>query len=138
LNILTIIKRHEVFVISASENVIAARQAVKKWAVEMGFSLSDQTKLITVTSELVHNIVIYAQNGTMLMEELDDKVRRGLRMTFHDDGPGIADIDRAMQGGYSTGSGLGLGLSGSKRLVDEFSLTSEVGKGTHIVVTRWK
>ena len=126
------------FVISASENVIAARQAAKKWAVEMGFSLSDQTKLITVTSELVHNIVIYAQNGTMLMEELDDKVRRGLRMTFHDDGPGIADIDRAMQGGYSTGSGLGLGLSGSKRLVDEFSLTSEVGKGTHIVVTRWK
>ena len=133
-----IIKRHEVFVISASENVITARQAVKKWAVEMGFSLSDQTKLITVTSELVHNIVIYAQNGTMLMEELDDKVRRGLRRTFHDDGPGIADIDRAMQGGYSTGSGLGLGLSGSKRLVDEFSLTSEVGKGTHIVVTRWK
>jgi len=133
-----IIKRHEVFVISASENVITARQAVKKWAVEMGFSLSDQTKLITVTNELARNIVIYAQNGTMLMEELDDKVRRGLRMTFHDDGPGIADIDRAMQGGYSTGSGLGLGLSGSKRLVDEFSLTSEVGKGTHIVVTRWK
>ena len=126
------------FVISASENVITARQAVKKWAVEMGFSLSDQTKLITVTNELARNIVIYAQNGTMLMEELDDKVRRGLRMTFHDDGPGIADIDRAMQVGYSTVSGLGLGLSGSKRLVDEFSLTSEVGKGTHIVVTRWK
>ena len=129
---------HEVMPITASEHVSLARQLVKKWAAEVGFSLVDQTKLVTATSELGRNMVVYAGGGMMEVAKIDDGVRRGLRITFEDHGPGIPDIEQAMKDGYTTGTGLGLGLSGSKRLVDDFEIVSRVGEGTRVVVTRWK
>ncbi|SRR5258706_3144589 len=131
-------QRHEVMTVSSSEHVSLARQLVKRWAVELGFSLVEQTKLVTATSELARNIVLYAGEGTVRVEVVDDGLRRGLRITFEDHGPGIPDIEEALRNGFTTGTGLGLGLSGSRRLVNDFEIVSKVGEGTRITVTRWK
>ncbi|HET7231866.1 MAG TPA: anti-sigma regulatory factor [Longimicrobium sp.] len=120
------------------EDVVYARQAVRGWAVEMGFSLVDQTKLVTAASELARNTVVYGGGGTLHMEQLEDGIRRGLRLVFDDQGPGIADIDRALQDGYTSGGGLGLGLGGARRLVNEFRIESQPGQGTRITVVKWK
>lgn len=114
------------------------RQAVRGSAVELGISLIDQTKLVTAASELARNTFIYGGGGTVLIEQVEDSGRRGLRLSFEDHGPGIADIERALRDGYSSGNGLGLGLGGAKRLSNEFSIRSELGKGTCVVITRWK
>src|SRR5215203_5344716 len=124
--------------VQTAEDVVAIRQAVRHRAVELGFRLVDQTKIVTAASELARNTVQYGGGGTVCLEAVERGGRRGLRLTFEDQGPGIADLSLALTDGYTTGSGMGLGLSGSKRLVNEFDLWSEVGRGTRVTVTRWK
>jgi serine/threonine-protein kinase RsbT len=111
---------------------------VRAWMVELGFSLVDQTKMITAASELARNTVEYGGGGSVRLTAQKDGARTGLRLVFEDHGPGIPDIEMALKGGYSTGHGLGLGLSGSKRLVNEFELWSVPGQGTRVTVTRWR
>ena len=120
------------------EEVVVARQAVRRHAVALAFSLVDQTKVVTAASELARNVVQHAGGGHMTIEVVGDGARQGLRLTFEDQGPGIHDVERVLRGGYSTGGGLGLGLSGSKRLSNEFEIESTVGKGTRVVITRWR
>ena len=128
----------EVLPVRTSEQVVIVRQAVRQRAVELGFSLVDQTKIVTAASELARNTLQHGGGGTARIEVLTEGIRRGLRLTFEDQGPGIPDIELAMRDGYSTGAGLGLGLSGSRRLANEFQVTSTPGVGTRVVITRWK
>lgn len=114
------------------------RQTVRARTIELGFSLVDQTKMVTAASELARNTVDYGGGGLAFLEIVNDGSRRGLRLTFEDQGPGIPDIQLALKDGWTSGSGLGLGLSGAKRLVNDFHLESKVGEGTKIVITRWK
>ena len=134
---MTVIKT-EAQKIRTSEDVVVVRQVVRAWAVSIGFGLVDQTKIVTAASELARNTVIYGGGGTVTLEALTDGPRRGLRLTFLDEGPGIKDIDQAMKDGYTTGTGLGLGLSGAKRLSTEFEIVSTVGQGTRVTIARWK
>ncbi len=120
------------------EDVVFSRQAVRSWAVELGFSLIDQTKIVTAASELARNTVVYGGGGTMHMQALEDGPRRGLRLVFEDQGPGIPDIDQALRDGFTSGGGLGLGLGGARRLVNEFAIESQPGQGTKITVVKWK
>jgi serine/threonine-protein kinase RsbT len=124
--------------IRSQEDVVIVRQAVRKSAIEAGMTLVDQTKVVTAASELARNAFIYGGGGTILIEQMEDGARCGLRLTFEDQGPGIADIERALTDGYTSGSGLGLGLGGARRLSHEFSIWSEAGKGTRVTITRWK
>ena len=119
-------------------DIILCRQLVRKLAVQLKFSLVDQTKMITAASELSRNTVVYGGGGDMEWELLTDMLKQGLRLRFRDQGPGIPDIGLALKDGWTSGKGMGLGLSGSKRLVHEFELESTVGVGTCISVTRWK
>ena len=121
-----------------SEDVVRARQAVRARAISAGFSLVDQTKIITAASEIARNTVDYGGGGEMLIELLRDGQRRGVRLTFTDQGPGIADLGLALTDGHTTGGGLGLGLSGAKRLSNEFNITSAPGQGTKVTLARWK
>jgi serine/threonine-protein kinase RsbT len=130
--------RDETMPIRASADVVLVRQTVRAWAVAQGLGLVDQTKIVTAASELARNTLDYGGGGTVRLEALQDGGRRGLRLTFEDQGPGIPDVALALTDGYTTGNGMGLGLSGSKRLVNEFDLWSEVGRGTRVTVTRWK
>ncbi len=130
--------RLETMSIQAASDVVLVRQAVRQLAVELGFSLVDQTKIVTAASELARNTLDYGGGGTVKLEGLQEGIRRGLRLTFEDQGPGIPDIDLALKDGYTTGGGLGMGLSGTKRLVNEFNIVSQVGKGTCITITKWK
>jgi serine/threonine-protein kinase RsbT len=124
--------------LSTSEHVVTVRQAVRQRAVEIGFSLVEQTKIVTAASELARNTIQHGGGGQATIEVLSDGSRRGLRLVFEDKGPGIADITLAMKDGYSTAGGLGLGLSGAKRLSNEFGISSTPGSGTRVVITRWK
>ena len=130
--------RDEQLRIGTDYDVVMARQTVRKWAAELGFNLVDQTKVLTAASELARNVLVHGGGGTARLELLNDGLRRGLRLTFEDQGPGIPDIELALRDGYTTGSGLGLGLGGSKRLVNDFDITSTVGKGTRVTITKWK
>ena len=130
--------RHETISIQSSADVVLVRQAVRQLAVELKFGLVDQTKIVTAASELARNTLDYGGGGTVKLEALQEGIRRGLRLTFEDQGPGIPDIDLALKDGYTTGGGLGMGLSGTKRLVNEFNIVSQVGKGTCITITKWK
>lgn len=120
------------------QDVVTARQSVRKLTQQCGFSLIDQTKLVTAASELGRNAVKYGGGGEMRWQVLEDGARRGVRLTFVDEGPGIADIQQALTDGFTSGGGLGMGLSGARRLVNEFSIESEVGKGTTVTIARWK
>jgi serine/threonine-protein kinase RsbT len=122
----------------STEDVVRVRQVVREWAIQIGFGLVDQTKIVTAASELARNTVTYGGGGTVLLESLNDERRRGLRLTFSDQGPGIADIKLAMRDGYTTGGGLGLGLGGAKRLVNDFDIASRPGEGTQVKITKWK
>ena len=124
--------------LTASEHIVIVRQAVRQKAIEIGFSLVDQTKIVTAASELARNTIQHGGGGHATIEVVSDGLRRGLRLAFQDSGPGIADITLAMKDGYSTAGGLGLGLSGAKRLSNEFSISSNPGAGTRVVITRWK
>lgn len=130
--------RRETVPIKNSSDVVLARQRVRQWAQELNFSLVDQTKLVTAASELGRNTLDHGKGGEMTMEIMQDLARTGLKLTFEDAGPGIPDIATALRDGYTTGGGLGLGLGGSKRLVNDFEIQSEVGKGTRVCVVRWK
>jgi serine/threonine-protein kinase RsbT len=130
--------RSDVVRIQTGDDVVRVRQEVRTRAIEAGFSLVDQTKIVTAASELARNTLDYGGGGTALIERLDVAGRKGVRLTFDDQGPGIADIEKALSDGYTTGGGLGLGLGGAKRLVNEFSITSNLGQGTRVIIIRWK
>lgn len=128
----------ESFAVLNDADIVRVRQLVRQWSTEAGFGLIDQTKMVTAASELARNMVLYGKGGRVSLEALNSDVRRGLRVVFEDKGPGIANVDLAMQDGYTTGSGLGLGLGGAKRLVNEFTIDSRAGEGTRVAITRWK
>jgi serine/threonine-protein kinase RsbT len=132
------IQRSETMSIESSADVVLVRQAVRQWAVELRFSLVDQTKIVTAASELARNTLDYGGGGTVKLEALQEGIRRGLRLIFEDSGPGIPDIELALKDGFTTGGGLGMGLSGTKRLVNEFNIVSHVGEGTCVTITKWK
>ncbi|CBN57410.1 putative anti-sigma regulatory factor,serine/threonine protein kinase [Kamptonema sp. PCC 6506] len=131
-------QRSETMSIKTAADVVLVRQAVRKLAVEQGLSLVDQTKIVTAASELARNTLDYGGGGQLQLETLQEGNRRGVRLTFEDKGPGIPDIDLALKDGFTTGGGLGMGLSGSKRLVNEFNIVSRVGEGTTITIAKWK
>jgi len=120
------------------QDVVLARQAVRKLTQELAFGIVDQTKMVTATSELARNTLIYGLGGVMRWEVLQDGPRRGLRLHFVDEGPGIPDLEQALTDGWTSGSGMGLGLSGARRLVNDFAIESAPGKGTRVTITRWK
>ncbi len=130
--------RNEVRPLRSDDDVVLARQTVRSWAVEMGFSLVDQTKLVTATSELARNTIVYGGGGSVRMEVVEDGPRKGIRLLFEDQGPGIPDVELALRDGYTSGKGLGLGLGGSRRLVNEFAIDSRPGEGTRITVVKWR
>lgn len=130
--------RSESRAVRAPEDVVAARQRVREWAIAAGFSLIDQTKMVTAASELARNTLVHGGGGTVELQAVNDGPRQGLRLVFRDTGPGIADVDVALKDGYSTTGGLGLGLGGARRLVNDFEITTRVGEGTCISITRWK
>lgn len=133
-----IVEKDEVLPVRVGDDVVRARQAVRAVATAAGFSLVDQTKIITAASEIARNTVDYGGGGELRLEVLRDGNRRGVRLTFSDQGPGIADIELALRDGFTSGGGLGLGLGGAKRLVSEFAIESAPGRGTKITLTRWK
>ncbi len=119
-------------------DVVLARQAVRRMSQQLTFSLTDQTKMVTAASELARNALIHGGGGTLAWEFLEAPPRRGLRLTFSDSGPGIPNLELALTDGWTTGRGLGMGLTGARRLVNEFEIESKVGVGTRVTVTRWK
>ena len=121
-----------------SEDIVLVRQAARALAIELGFSLVDQTKLVTAASELARNTVTHGGGGSVVLETVVAGARRGLRLTFEDEGPGIKDIEQAMKDGFTTGGGLGLGLSGARRLSSDFEIVSTLGQGTRVTITRWR
>jgi serine/threonine-protein kinase RsbT len=128
----------ELLQIRTSDDVVQVRQRVRSRAVDAGLSLVDQTKIVTAASELARNTLIYGGGGTMAIELIADGIKRGVRLIFEDQGPGIADLQLALTDGYTTGNGLGLGLSGAKRLSNEFAIDSKPGAGTRVTIARWK
>jgi serine/threonine-protein kinase RsbT len=132
------VDRVERFEVRQSTDVARVRQVVRAWAVEAGFSLVDQTKMVTAASELARNTLEHGGGGTAEVELITENGRRGVRLRCDDNGPGIADVEVALRDGYSTGTGLGLGLGGARRLVNDFSIQSRRGEGTTVTITRWK
>jgi serine/threonine-protein kinase RsbT len=124
--------------LKTSEDVVRMRQTVRERAIELGFGLVDQTKLVTAASELARNTIHYGGGGQVDLETISDGSRHGICLTFIDRGPGIPDIEMALKDGYTSGSGLGLGLGGAKRLSNEFHISSEVGAGTRVTIKRWR
>jgi serine/threonine-protein kinase RsbT len=133
-----IASRNEVLAIGSADDVVRVRQVVRTKAIEIGLSLVDQTKIVTAASEIARNTLAYGGGGTATVEVLENGERKGLRVVFEDQGPGIADLERALSDGYTTGKGLGLGLGGAKRLSSEFDIRSTLGKGTRVMISRWK
>ena len=128
----------ETFELRSSEDIVAARQVVRKKSVALGFGLVDQTKFVTASSELARNTLDYGGGGTVRIEVIENGVKAGLRLIFEDKGPGIPNITQALQDGFTTGSGMGLGLGGAKRLSHEFDIDSAPGAGTRVTIVRWK
>lgn len=124
--------------IQSSEDVVRVRQAVRALAIRVGLGLVDQTKIVTAASELARNTLDYGGGGAVTLERLSNGAREGIRLIFEDQGPGITDVQLALKDGYTTGAGLGLGLSGAKRLSSEFEIQSKPGEGTRVAITRWK
>lgn len=124
--------------IASEQDIVLSRQQVRKLAQELKFSLVDQTKMITAASELSRNTLVYGGGGEMQWALVHEGIRHGLRLSFVDQGPGIPDLDLALKDGWTSGNGMGMGLSGSKRLVNDFELESAPGKGTRVTITRWK
>jgi serine/threonine-protein kinase RsbT len=132
------ITKSDVLPLKTEQDIVLARQAVRKLAQELGFSLVEQTKMVTAASEIARNTLIYGGGGAVTCEMLADGLKKGLRLRFEDKGPGIPDLDLAMTDGWTSGTGLGMGLTGAKRLVNEFDLDSRPGEGTRVTLTRWK
>jgi serine/threonine-protein kinase RsbT len=134
---MSVLKREQL-PLKNSNDIVLARQKVRQWSVDLRFSLVDQTKLVTAASELARNALDHGKGGQMTIELLSNGSKAGLQLIFEDQGPGIPDVEQALKDGFTSGSGMGLGLGGSKRLVNEFSIESEVGRGTRITVARWR
>ena len=132
-----VITKHEIVPVRTSEDIVRVRQAVRDWSIDLGFGLVDQTKLVTAASELARNTVNHGGGGTVRMGILNNAASSGLQLIFEDHGPGIADIELALQDGYTTGGGLGLGLGGARRLANEFEISSRPGEGTRVSIVRW-
>lgn len=130
--------KSETVAIGTSEDAVLVRSRVRSWMREMGFKPLDETRMVTAASELARNVLDHGKGGTVRLEGVTDGLRRGLRLIFEDQGPGIPNVDEAMRDGYTTGGGLGLGLGGAKRLAGEFRLVSTPGKGTCVTITRWQ
>ena len=124
--------------VRSEQDIVLARQAVRRWAQTLKFSLVDQTKMVTAASELARNTLVYGGGGDMEGAIVTAGAKRGLQLAFVDQGPGIADLDLALTDGWTSGNGLGLGLSGTRRLVNDFELHSTPGEGTRVVITRWQ
>jgi serine/threonine-protein kinase RsbT len=124
--------------IRSQEDIVRVRQSTREAAVAQGFTLVDQTKLVTAASELARNTLDYGGGGEVEIARLNEPPRRGVRLVFSDKGPGIADVDLALKDGYTSGGGLGLGLGGARRLSNDFSITSKVGEGTQVTIARWR
>lgn len=124
--------------IRSAQDLVLVRQAVRTWAAELRFSLVEQTKMVTAASELARNTLDYGRGGHVTLQILQEGLRKGLRLSFEDQGPGIPDIELALRDGYTSGGGMGLGLGGARRLVNDFDIVSKVGEGTRVTVTRWK
>jgi serine/threonine-protein kinase RsbT len=124
--------------VESESDIVIARRVAGLIAKQLGMGLLDQTKVATATSELARNIVRYAATGNVLIEQIEQNGRLGVRVTFTDEGPGIRDISEAMRDGFTTGNGMGLGLSGARRLMNEFEITSELGVGTTVIIKKWK
>ncbi len=134
---ITILKS-EIKPVKSQADIVYVRQAVRDWAIGQQFGIVDQTKIITAASELARNCFDYGKGGTMKLESLQDGIKKGLRLTFEDQGPGIENMDLALTDGYTTGGGLGMGLTGARRLVTEFEIHSKPGEGTRVTITKWK
>ena len=132
------ILKDEIAAISSSGDIVKVRQVVREWAVSLGFSLVEQTKMVTAASELARNTLEHGGGGMVQMQALNNESRRGLKLIFSDEGPGIKDLEQALKDGFTTGSGMGLGLGGAKRLVNEFEIDSAPGLGTKVMITRWR
>jgi serine/threonine-protein kinase RsbT len=132
------VTREALFELHSDVDVVVARRGVRDWAGELGLSMVDLTKVVTAASELARNAVIHGGGGEMCLQVVEHDTRQGLRVTFRDNGPGIPEIDLAMQDGYTTGTGMGIGLPGAKRLVNEFALSSTPSEGTCVTIVRWK
>jgi len=130
--------RRDVLPVRSAADVVLVRQRVRQYALELKFSLVDQTKLVTAASELARNTLDHGKGGDCTIEILQNGIKSGLRLEFADRGPGIPDIDQALKDGFTTGGGMGLGLGGARRLVNDFEISSRVGEGTRISVVRWK
>lgn len=130
--------KSEVLPVKSEQDIVLARQLVRRLTQELKFSLVDQTKFVTAASELARNTLIYGGGGEMTCEVHEEGLKTGLKLIFVDHGPGIPDMELAMKDGWTSGSGMGMGLSGAKRLVNDFEIQSEIGKGTRVAVTRWK
>ena len=135
---MTVVERDDTHELRITEDIVRLRELARRWAVEVGFNLVDQTKIVTAASELARNTVIYGGGGVARLEILRAEQRRGLRLVFEDKGPGIADVEQALRDGFTTGSGLGLGLGGARRLSNEFEIWSKPGEGTRVSITRWR
>jgi serine/threonine-protein kinase RsbT len=131
-------QKSETHEIRTSQDVVTVRQEVRRCAVDLGFNLVDQTKIVTATSELARNTLDYGGGGVATVETVQNGSRPGLRITFEDEGPGIADLAQALRDGFTTGGGMGLGLGGAKRLSNEFDIESQPGRGTRVSILRWK
>jgi serine/threonine-protein kinase RsbT len=132
------VQKTETVPIRNDADVVGVRQRVRSWTIEMKFSLVDQTKIVTAASELARNTLEHGRGGELEIAAVENGIRRGLRLTFSDKGPGIADIRQALTDGFTTGQGMGLGLGGSKRLMNEFEIRSQPGGGTTVTAIRWK
>ena len=128
----------ESMTLQSSEDIVLVRQAVRKKAVALGFGIIDQTKIVTASSELARNTLEYGGGGSVRIEVIDNSRKQGIRLTFEDHGPGIPDVNLALTDGYTSGSGMGLGLGGAKRLSHEFEIFSKLGEGTTVSILRWK
>lgn len=133
-----LVQRTETIPVRSEEDIVKVRQVVRDWANVQKFSLVEQTKIVTAASEIARNTMTYGGGGTARLELLEDGARRGLRLVFEDQGPGIKDVALALRDGYTTGNGLGLGLGGAKRLCNEFDIASQQGQGTRVTLTRWR
>ena len=132
------ILKDERVAITSSSDIVKVRQVVRTWSVSLGFTLVEQTKMVTAASELARNALEHGGGGQVRLEVLQNELRQGLKLTFLDEGPGIADVQQALRDGFTTGTGMGLGLSGAKRLVNEFEIDSAPGRGTKVMIIRWR
>jgi serine/threonine-protein kinase RsbT len=132
------ILKDETTPINSSGDIVKVRQLVRECSVSLGFSLVEQTKIVTAASELARNVLEHGGGGNVRIETLQNEMRKGVKLTFIDDGPGIPNIEAALKDGFSTGSGMGLGLGGAKRLTNDFEIESTPGKGTKVAITRWR